>query len=90
MLYCFYYMVMVNAVTFLFYGIDKYKSQRNKNRIPENWLHVLALAGGSPGALAGQKVFRHKIAKKSFLFVYWLIVILQILVIGYFLLNGNS
>lgn len=87
MRYCFYYIVLVNAVTFLFYGIDKYKSQRNKNRIPEHWLHVLALAGGSLGALAGQKVFRHKTAKKSFLFIYWLIVIFQVLIAGYILFN---
>lgn len=90
MRYCFYYIVLVNVLAFLAYAIDKFQARRDKHRISENWLHLLALAGGSPGALAGQNVFRHKTAKKSFLFVYWLIVIFQILIVGYILIYKNS
>lgn len=47
-------------MTFLFYGFDKNRAIKNKNRVPEIVLHILALIGGTHGAFLGQKVFRHK------------------------------
>jgi uncharacterized membrane protein YsdA (DUF1294 family) len=53
-------------------------------RIPEATLHVAALLGGSPGAVVGQLLFRHKTRKRSFRIVFIAIVLLQIVVIyGY-------
>jgi uncharacterized membrane protein YsdA (DUF1294 family) len=46
-------------------------------RAPEMVLHTLALLGGSPTALISQKLFRHKTSKKSFIIIYWLIVLMQ-------------
>lgn len=54
------YVVVVNLVTFLLYGVDKRKAQKNKWRISEKTLLGAALAGGSVGALFGMHVFRHK------------------------------
>jgi uncharacterized membrane protein YsdA (DUF1294 family) len=54
-------------------------------RVPEIVLHSLSLLGGSPMALLSQKLFRHKISKKSFIITYWLIVLLQAGVVVYFL-----
>ncbi|MBU1239824.1 DUF1294 domain-containing protein [Myxococcota bacterium] len=67
----------VNLITLAVYGLDKMLAGTKRSRVPERVLHVLALLGGSPGALAGQHLFRHKRQKGSFLFWFWLIVVLQ-------------
>ena len=62
--------------TFVVYGIDKRRAkQEGSDRISEKTLHVLSLLGGWPGAIAGQKLFRHKTYKKSFRLVFWLTVL---------------
>ena len=38
-------------------------------------LHGLEAAGGWPGALVAQRVFRHKTRKRSFQIIFWLIVL---------------
>ena len=55
-------------------------------RIPEIVLHLLTLIGGTLGALLGQLIFRHKIKKIKFIIVFWVIVIVQVVVI--YLLKG--
>jgi uncharacterized membrane protein YsdA (DUF1294 family) len=75
------YLAAVNLGTFLLYGIDKLCAVRYWQRVPELLLHFLALAGGSPGALFGQQVYNHKHAKLKFILLYWLIVILQLLLL---------
>lgn len=74
--------VVMSIITFVMFGIDK-RNAANKpqSRIPENYLHLTALLGGWPGALAGQRFFRHKTIKLSFRMVLWLIVGLHILLI---------
>ena len=69
------YLGGVNLATVLLYLYDKdaARAQRGQ-RVPELILHLLALAGGSPGALVAQRAFRHKTRKAGFRNVYWLIV----------------
>lgn len=62
----FVYLVIVNAVTFLLYGLDKWKARKGKERIPERTLLGLAVIGGSVGAFAGMQFFRHKTKKIKF------------------------
>ncbi len=69
-------------MTFGLYGYDKRAARRGTWRVPERVLHGLALLGGSPGALLGQRVFRHKTAKRSFQFAFWAIVVLQVALIA--------
>lgn len=71
------YLMMLSLVSFLFYGYDKHQAVRHGGRIPEAVLHGLALAGGTPGALAGQVVFRHKTRKLSFRVVFIIIAMVQ-------------
>jgi uncharacterized membrane protein YsdA (DUF1294 family) len=56
-------------VAFAVYGIDKRDAGRGDWRVPEIWLHGLALIGGVIGAWAGRLVFRHKTRKPIFLVV---------------------
>lgn len=72
------YLAAINLVTFGFYGLDKLQSRRpSAPRVPERTLHAIAFAGGSPGALVGQQVFRHKTMKKSFRRTFWALALLQ-------------
>jgi len=75
------YLLSVNACTFVAYGYDKWIAGTSLLRVPEWILHGLAFAGGSPLALIGQKVFRHKTIKRSFQFLYWAIVIFQVVLL---------
>jgi len=56
----------------VFYARDKTKAQRGDWRTPEFVLHLLDLAGGWPGGLIAQSVYRHKNRKLSFQTIYWL------------------
>jgi len=82
------YFMSINIVIGLMYLWDKIISPWNLMRVPELVLHSLALLGGSPTALISQKLFRHKSNKKSFILVYWLVVLVQIMFI-FFLLKKN-
>ena len=46
-----YYLIVINVVTFLVYGIDKWKAKQGSWRISEATLLILAVIGGSIGAL---------------------------------------
>lgn len=67
----------MSLIAFVAYGLDKSKAQRGEWRTPEATLHFFALAGGWPGALMGQRVFRHKTSKVSFQVMFWFIVVLH-------------
>ena len=62
-----YYLIVVNLLTWIIYGIDKWKAKRRAWRIPERTLLLLAAAGGRTGALAGMLMFRHKTRKLKFM-----------------------
>ncbi len=76
------YLVSINALALLLYGYDKRQAVVGRTRIPELVLHAAALCGGSPGALLGQGLFRHKTRKFSFQAVFLLIILLQIAALG--------
>ena len=78
-----YYLIVINIVTFLIYGIDKWKAKQGSWRISEATLLILAVIGGSIGALLGMKVWRHKTMHKKFKYGLPLILIIQIILIGY-------
>jgi uncharacterized membrane protein YsdA (DUF1294 family) len=73
-----YYLVTINAITFLTYGIDKLKAMKNKWRIPEATLLLLAVTGGSLGAFLGMVVWHHKTMHKKFKYGIPLIIVLQL------------
>jgi len=55
-----------SPLAFAAYGCDKWRAKRETSRIPEKRLHLLAVLGGWPGAVLGQKWFRHKTVKPVF------------------------
>ena len=76
-----YYLIVINIVTFLIYGIDKRKAKQGSWRISEATLLILAVIGGSIGALLGMKVWRHKTMHKKFKYGLPLILLAQIALI---------
>ena len=76
-----YYLIVINVVTFLVYGIDKWKAKQGSWRISEATLLILAVIGGSFGALFGMKVWRHKTMHKKFKYGLPLILLAQIALI---------
>ena len=78
-----YYLIVINIVTFLVYGIDKWKAKQGSWRISEATLLILAAIGGSIGALLGMKIWHHKTMHKKFKYGLPLILIIQIILIGY-------
>ena len=80
-----YYLVIINIVTFLVYGIDKWKARKAKWRVREASLLMLAVLGGSIGAWLGMKVWHHKTQHKKFRYGIPAIIIIQLGIIGFFL-----
>ena len=74
------YLVVMNIITFIIYGIDKWKAQRNRWRISERMLLFLAIIGGSVGALAGMYTFHHKTLHKKFTIGVPLILVIQVMI----------
>lgn len=72
------YILGINVIAFLVYGIDKLKAKRGKWRIPESTLLLLAAIGGSLGAWLGMKVWHHKTMHKKFQYGVPLLLILQL------------
>ena len=76
-----YYLIALNIVTFLVYGIDKSKAKQGSWRISEATLLTLAIIGGSIGALLGMQVCHHKTMHKKFKYGLPLILLAQIALI---------
>lgn len=63
-----------SCLSYLLYGFDKRAARRDGQRTPENTLHLMDLLGGWPGALVAQQQFHHKTIKRSYQWVFWLTV----------------
>ena len=87
MSYLTYYLLAINAVAFIMYGIDKYKAKKAKWRISEATLLLLAVLGGSIGAWMGMKVWHHKTMHKKFKYGIPAILLIQIALMAYLHMN---
>ena len=76
-----YYLIALNIVTFFVYGIDKWQAKQGRWRISEATLLLLAVIGGSIGALLGMQVWHHKTMHKKFKYGLPLILLAQIALI---------
>ena len=73
-----YYLLAVNVLTFIVYGVDKWKARSGRWRVPEATLMGLAALGGSVGAWMAMQLFRHKTQKKKFRYGVPALFVLQV------------
>ncbi len=76
-----YYLLTINLLTFVTYGIDKYKARHKHWRVREASLLLLAVLGGSPAALLAMHLFRHKTQHNKFRYGVPGILIVQVLLV---------
>jgi len=76
---------VASVAAFVMYGRDKAAAEQGRWRTPELTLHLVALAGGWPGALLGQRVFRHKTRKQPFRAIFWLTVVANLVALVWLL-----
>ena len=72
------YLLIINLLAFLLFGIDKRRASKHRYRISEAALFSVALLGGSIGAWAGMYAFRHKTAHWYFVVGIPLILLAQV------------
>lgn len=65
-------LLVMSAITFIIYGLDKRAAKLNVWRTPERRLLLFGFAGGALGGLLGMVFFHHKTRK----FYFWLINLL--------------
>ena len=81
MKYFWYNLIFINLFAFCTYGIDKCKAKKGARRVPEKTLLILALIGGSAGAIAGMMCFRHKIRKAKFMITVPVIFVVEVILL---------
>ncbi len=69
--------LVASLATFAAYGLDKAAAKKGSWRTSESTLHLMALAGGWPGALVAQSRLRHKTRKQPFRAIFWGTVLLN-------------
>src|ERR1700722_883989 len=74
--------VVMSLACFIAYGLDKRQAANGGRRVSERTLHLMAFLGGWPGALIGQRQFRHKTQKVKFRLVFWMVVVLHVGVVS--------
>jgi uncharacterized membrane protein YsdA (DUF1294 family)/cold shock CspA family protein len=83
--------LLTSSCTLIAYKLDKTSAKRSHRRTPEKTLHLFALIGGWPGAILGQKLFRHKSKKLSFQVTFWATIILNCAALAWLLsMDGLS
>lgn len=81
-------LVLYNGVVALIYGYDKLKSKGTGRRVPERTLLLLGFCFGAAGALFGMELFRHKTKHRRFWVYNTLFLLLQGLLLGFYLFRS--
>ena len=82
-----FWLCWLSIITFATYWFDKRQAVKEKWRVRENTLHLLAVLGGWPGALIAQQQLRHKSVKSSFRRIFWLTVVVNCVAVSALLLH---
>ena len=70
------YLILINLLGFVLYGVDKAKSKGKSRRIPERTLLWVARLGGGVGCWLGMMLFRHKTKHTRFMILVPLWIVL--------------
>lgn len=86
------YILLINIIAFVLYGIDKNRAVNHEKRIPEAVLLWTARLGGGLGSWLGMNHFHHKKKHSNFriLIPVWIIIWMVILVILLIAIGGDT
>ena len=76
------WLLIINLFGFIQMFADKRRARKDKWRIPEKRLFLVAAIGGSIGSILGMQVFRHKTKHKSFVIGMPAILVAQAVLAG--------
>jgi uncharacterized membrane protein YsdA (DUF1294 family) len=82
-----YYFLIINTLSFLIFGFDKYKAIKSGQRISEKNLHTISFFGGFIGGIFAMFFFRHKIKKLKFILIEISILIFWITIFYFYITN---
>ncbi|AIQ50590.1 DUF1294 domain-containing protein [Paenibacillus sp. FSL R7-0331] len=77
--------MLINIIAYVVMSEDKNKARARRDRVPEKTLFLLAFMGGALGILIAMYRKRHKTRHTSFRIGIPLLLLLNILLYGYFL-----
>lgn len=75
------YIIVINVIAFILYGIDKERAIKRRWRVSEKTLLGAAMLGGSLGAILGMYGFHHKTKHWRFRILVPLFLLLHIVII---------
>ena len=81
------YLLTINALGFWIMLDDKQRARKKRWRIPEATLLTVAILGGSAGCFLGMRLCRHKTRKPKFSVGIPVILLAQVLFLGWLILN---
>ena len=84
------YILLINLLGFLIMALDKYKAEKRHWRIKEKTIFIITLLGGGIGTTAGMYAFRHKTKKMNFTVGLPVILIAEIILIGYYMFVNSG
>ena len=82
------YLLFISVTSFAVFGTDKFLAKNSRARISEATLLVTTFFGGTIGSVLAMFIFNHKIAKRSFLMKFFIVVSVQLLLIYLFYRYG--
>lgn len=78
MLILFGFYVCASVLCFVMYALDKRAARAGRRRWSERSLLLAGLAGGWPGAMLAQRLVHHKRSKASFMWRFYVTVVLNL------------
>ena len=77
------YLVILSFAGLISMGMDKRRAIRNRWRIPERTLLLIAFLGGGIGSFLGMRIFRHKTKHRKFVILLPIAAVLYAILLIY-------
>ena len=81
------YLLLINALALALMLLDKHFARTHHRRIPERTLLLIAVLGGSLGALAGMYAFHHKTKHPKFYITLPVLLGVHLLILAWWYLR---
>lgn len=83
-----YWILGASLLDFVLMGMDKQQAKAGQRRVAEKWFFLIALLGGTPGAILGMYAFRHKTRHRHFKWGLPALLLLQLTLFWFWLEYG--